>query len=311
MTFKKTLIMAFAAVLTIFVVSCSDTTTGPADDTRTPGAPDSAVATSKSENSILVKWTASSDAADTAFVGYIVKITGDDQTTSTDTTTSVFIEVSGLTMGTVYTFEISSLFTNGNTSAAEVVSWSPAIRFETINGGQTIKLYETDSKNGSGVDLYDEATMQPKNLTIGYGNDWTLGLDTRENMVYFGSPTLIDYNWPTGVVPGYTEICTNKWFQTDVESLDDCFDSYALNIPSNDFEEFAVDLNALLNSVDKNIVFIIRTKEDGKDDFHYAKVLLKKQNNSWLTGSGDNEHVEIEASYQVKANVPYAKKPLK
>lgn len=308
MIFSKKLTMVFAALLSIFIVSCSDTTTGPEDDNRTPGAPSGAMATSKSDTQILVKWTASSDAADSAFVGYIIKITGDDNTVSTDTVTSTFVDVGGLTMGTIYTFEISSLFANGNRSATTVVSWSPAARFEKVNNA-TIKLYETTSSNGSGIDLYDQSTKMPKNLTIANGNHWTLGLDTRDNMVVLASPTMIDYNWPNGVVPGYTEICSTKWFQTDVESLDDCFDSYALNIPANEFETYDIDLNVLLPDVNKNIVFIIRTREEGSQDFHYAKVLLKKQGNSWLTGSGSDEYIEIEASYQVKANVPYAKKP--
>ncbi len=298
------------ALLTIIIASCSDdTVTGPGEDTRTPGKPDSAMATTTNDSTIRLKWKPSIDENDSAFVGYIVKMTGDDGTIAIDTVPSNFnpLQVTSLEAGVIYTFEISSLFTNGKSSAPTTISWSPAYRFTmTADGQSTIKLYETASDLGSGIDAYDSELQAPRTLTVANGEYWTLGLDTRNGSVIIASPTKISYNFPG--TPGYTEISQDYW---DTPSLNDIYDSQALNYDPDKFSEYAVPLDQL-NNLSNNLVLIIRTQEPGESDFHYAKVLIKKNpNGGWLFGNAPNRYLEVEISYQTKANVPYAKIGLK
>jgi hypothetical protein len=65
--------------------------------------------------------------------------------------------------------------------------------------------------------------------------------------------------------------------------------------------------------INNNLIIILRTKEDGENDWHYAKVSIKKNTNTggWLFGTAPNRYVEVEISYQTKAEVPYAKRPVK
>lgn len=306
MNFKKILSLLFVSLLTFAVISCSDDPVGPADDNRTPAPPANAKAQSANETSIKVMWDKSTDEADSAFAGYILKITGDDNTTSIDTIPATFnpVQVNQLSQGVIYTVEIRALFKNGNRSTATTVLWSPAFRFTKNVNDEIIKLYESSSQLGSGLDVYDATEKKPKTLKVASGEYWTIGLDTRNNQVIVASPTLIDYNYPT--TPGYTEI-SQTYF--DATSLDDIYDSEALNVGS--FSPYSVPLHAITNDITKNIVLIVRTKESGSNDFNYAKILIKKQaGNTWLAGTSPNRYVEVEVSYQQKANVPYAKKPL-
>jgi len=304
MNFKKTLSLLFVSLLTFAVISCTDDPVGPADDNRTPAPPANAKAFSANESSIKVMWDKSTDEADSAFAGYILRISGDDNTVSIDTIPATLnpVQVNRLTQGVIYTVEIRALFINGNRSTATTVRWSPAFRFtRNVNDG-VIKMYEYASQLGSGLDVYDAAEKKPKTLKVGSGEFWTIGLDTRNNQVIVASPTLISYNFPT--TPGYTEISSNYF---DAESLDDIYDSEALNV--GNFATYAVPLHSLTGDINKNIVLIIRTKESGSNDFNYAKVLIKKQTgNTWLAGTSPDRYIEVEVSYQEKANVPYAKR---
>lgn len=304
MNFKKTLSLLFVSLLTFAVISCTDDPIGPADDNRTPEPPTNAKALSANETSIKVMWDKSTDEADSAFAGYILRITGDDNTVSIDTIPATFnpVQVNQLSQGVIYTVEIRALFKNGNRSTASTVLWSPAYRFTKNVNDEVIKLYEYASQLGSGLDVYDATDKKPKTLKVASGEFWSIGLDTRNNQVIVASPTLISYNFPT--TPGYTEISSNYF---DAASLDDVYDSEALNV--GNFSPYAVPLHELTGDIDKNIVLIIRTKESGSNDFNYAKVLIKKQaGNTWLAGTSPNRYIEVEVSYQEKANVPYAKR---
>ena len=309
MKFTKTLPMFLIALIAILIASCSDSTTGPQEDTRTPGKPDSAEATTTNDSTIRVRWKASIDENDSAFAGYIVKMTDENGTVTTDTVPKNYnpLQITGLDAGVIYTFEISALFKNGKSSAATVVSWSPAYRFTTsADGLSTIKLYETASSLGSGVDAYDPETKGPKTLTVANGEFWTLGLDTRNNKIIIASPSEISYNYPG--TPGYTEISKEFW---DSPSLDIIYDSKALNYDEEKFIPRQITLNDSTVDVKSNLVLIIRTKESGENDWHYAKVMIKKDiNGEWLQGNAPNRYVEVEISYQTKANVPYAKRHL-
>jgi hypothetical protein len=310
MNFRKTLPMFLLALFAIIIASCSDDTTGPEEDNRTPGKPDSAMATTKNDSTILLKWKASIDEGDAAFAGYIVKMTGDDNTTALDTIPANYnpLQVTSLKNGVIYTFEVSALFNNGNVSASTHISWSPAFRFtKSADGVSSIKLYETRSDLGSGIDAYDEEAKGPKTLTVANGENWTLGLDTRNDKVIIASPSEIDYNF--NGTPGYTEISEDIF--VDI-SLNDTYDSQALNYDEEKLKTRKITLSDFTSSIQNGIIFILRTKEAGENDFHYAKILVKRNpNGGWLFGEEPNRYVEMEISYQKKANVPYAKYPIR
>jgi hypothetical protein len=303
MKFKETLSLILLVIVSIAMVACSDIISDP-DDNRIPDPAESAKATTTNDSTIRVKWTPSPSETDTAFVGYVIKTTGDDGSMNIDTIAANLnpLQISGLTQGTIYTFEIKTLFDNGNLSSGTSVKWSPAFRFTSNNNDAPIRLYETASLLGSGLDVYDQTTKKPKTYKLASGEFWSLGLDTRAGKVIIASPTKIDYSFPTP--PGYTEI-SDDFF--DAASLDDVYDSEALN--SVTFAEYSIPLTTL--TIEKNLVLIIRTKEVGSTKFNYAKVLIKKPAGaSWLQGSGSDRYLEVIVSYQEKAEVPYAKKPI-
>jgi len=122
-----------------------------------------------------------------------------------------------------------------------------------------------------------------------------LGLYTRDNKLIIASPTLLKQYYQS--LPDNlraTEIAAEVY--TNVNSLNDVFDSEALNAKT--FAEREIDLTQYSG----NIVLVVRTADN-----HYAKVLVKYVNGSFLQGSEPNRYVECEVSYQKAAGVPYAR----
>jgi hypothetical protein len=81
------------------------------------------------------------------------------------------------------------------------------------------------------------------------------------------------------------------------------FDSQALD--AKNFAERSIDLTQLASST----VLVVRYKYPGENEYHYAKILIKYVNGSFLQGTSPNRYVEFEISYQKVAGVPYAKIP--
>lgn len=276
--------------------ACEDTTTTPDDNTPTkPAAPTKLMATSKNATSVILKWTASTSESDTKFAGYLLKVTGGNtmapisiakgQTTYT---------VAGLEEGIEYTFSLQAKFTNDELSDPATIKWSPASRFELNENDADIRIYETASSFGSGLQFYGPNKL-PKTLKVPEGANWTIGLSTKSGIL-LGSPKELDYNY--GSTPtAATEIAD---VITGINSLDEIFDSQALSAKT--FASKVIDLT----KYNGNIAFVLRYKQVGKTDWNYAKVFVKYVGGSFLQGSSPNRYINVIISHQAKTGVPYA-----
>lgn len=302
--FKKFLFSYFSIIFSVVVFSaCEETTT----TTETPlvSGPDSMKATSINETTVRLRWILSSDESKTYFKDYILYITPgafQPKVLSKGTNT---IDVTGLTDGTIYTFELKARNTDDKESTTSAtIKWSPAFRFTTNINDEPIRIYETASLLGSGLQLYEPTSGKPKTLKVASGEFWNLGLYTKNDEVSIYSANYIYnnnlYNFPTS--PSYITEISGVIFLTN--TLDNVFDSQAL-----DAKNF--NTNFPINLTDPDLkngaVFIVRTKVAGQTDWNYAKVLVKPGISGLLQGTADNRYVELVISYQKKAGVPYAK----
>ena len=268
-----------------------------------PLAPAALRATSKDAKTVLLRWDASPSENDAKFNGYILHITGTGvgpiapKNISKDTVQPY--EVFGLDEGTVYNFELVAVSTTTAESEASKVSWSPASRFTEINANP-IKVYVKASSFGSGLDLYDATAVGPRVLTIISSDEWNLGLRDDGNSLNFGSATILTYNYSG--TPIKTEVSSDNWI--NATGLDACFDSDALNIDETKFKEQVFDLNSL--STTDGVVFVVRYKDGTNTNYNYAKVWVKKPAGGFLQGSGNDQYIEVQISYQMTPGVPYA-----
>jgi hypothetical protein len=274
-----------------------------------PSAPTELMATSIDSTTIHIKWTASANEMDSNWVGYHLHITNQTgevvdtmDITTEDHTSGEPYPVTGLTAGEIYTMELYAENSDGRSSQAASIMWSPAIRFtQTADGSSEIRIYERATVNfGSGLDLYyydqDEILGDEKGArsrTVAQRADWNLALDT-ENGIVIGSGSQLYAN------AGYDEPVETTLITTPVqaESLNEVFDSEGLD--SKNFEETTYDLN----NDQASQVFYVKV-ENGADEY-YAKLLLKYENGTWLQGTAPDRYISAEISFQEKSGVPYA-----
>lgn len=279
-----------------------------------PEPPTNLMATSKDATSIILDWdkAPADEAGWSVFKDYVLYAEdsqGNDLTPMIVLPMNKPYTVTGLTEGEVYTFMLYSRYTNDNESEdyAEV-KWSPATRFTETANEVEIKVYESASDFGSGLDLYNPVDEGPLTLTVGAGMDWNLGLDTRNDGLVFGSASEIDYNY-TGT-PQSAEISTTFFFAA---SLDEVFEKTSLLEGDYDgtYGELAIDLEGLPGDDGSgNVVFIVRVWDGNAAVYNYAKVMLKRVGGEFLQGDSPNRYIEMVVSYQKVEDVPYAKFPL-
>ena len=271
-----------------------------------PEPPANAAAASRDEQSVILSWDpAPADAENwSAFQDYVVYITpdagGDMDPVITEETSMV---VDGLQDGEIYSFEIKARYTSSEESInGAIIEWSPAGRYEFTGNGVTIKLYESNSSLGSGLDLFYPDDNAPAIWPVDDGDLWNLGIYTRnQGELQFGSAGLISYNFIG--TPNSAEISTTYW---DADDIDNTLETQALD--TYDYDEILIDLlDAGLQQSSK--VFYVRVTEPGESDYNYAKVLVKYQNGSFLQGTSPNRYIECVVSYQSAPGVPYAKTP--
>lgn len=281
-------------VFALFLASCSDNTTNPVDSK--PAAVKGLMATSLDNTTIRLLWTEPTD----TYTGFTLDITPGAIAQKTFAKGVTTTDVSGLIEGTVYTFKLKAV--NGTASSDSVtILWSPATRFTKNINDDFIKVYETASTFGSGLQFYNVAGNAPKVLKISNGADWNFGLYSKSaGTTFVGSPSKLTYSY-TGGTPKLTEISTD-YFETN--DLNTVFDSQALNADPSKFSEMSIDLETL--GATTGVVLICRTKDNGTD-WNYAKVFIKKTGGTFLQGTADNRYIEVQVSYQKVVNVPYAK----
>jgi len=307
MTLNKmiSLLIALTMSAMIFTACTEDDPVDPIDK-YTPKAPSNLKATSLDAESVLLRWDHSSDVAEAEFAGYKLDISpGTFATMNIAKNQPLPYKVEGLQEGTVYEFTLVAYSTEGEQSTSIKVSWAPASRFTQTVNNEAIRVYETASDFGSGLDLFFEGgggnPDGPRTLTIASSADWDLGLRTVGTDVIFGSATKLGYTY--GNNPQVAQVADKYWVAS---TLNDVFDSEALDQGAT-FQELAINLVDL--DVNNNAVFVVRKYEPGQTRYNYAKVLLKRVGNSFLQGSSPNRYIELEISYQSTPDVPYAKVP--
>jgi len=143
-------------LLLVIAIQGCETTTGPSQ-VFVPQPPTALYATSIDSATIALKWDHSPDYTAAEFAGYRVRMYNPNGVTMLDTLLPVSltqVQVTGLQEGTIYTCEVAGE-TADTIGPAKQIQWSPASRFVELTTGNPIRMYESASVFGSGVDLYN------------------------------------------------------------------------------------------------------------------------------------------------------------
>lgn len=281
--------------------SCEDTTSTETVVVEKLAAPTNLMATSNDSTSVIIKWTASADESNANFKGYEIMADGVEKSTSTTGIKNPFT-ITGLSAGE-HTFTVRALSadtTKKGHSVIATIKWAPAWRFTTNINNVPIRVSETASTLGSGLNIFDTDGSAPKQLKVASIDQWTLGLETKtEGKINFG---------PAASLTEYASHMTGKTMKNVqisapivAASLNDVFDSQALSTKT--FSPALVDLNSI--NAATSVVFVI--KETIGSNVRYAKVLVKKATAGFLQGTSPERYLEMEVSYQNQLDLPYAK----
>ncbi len=303
MRFKSMLLLS-SFLLAILIFTACDNTTDTTEPNPTVAGPDSLKATSLNETTVRLRWKLSPDESKTYFKDYVLYISPGAFAPRVISKGTNTIDISGLSDGTIYTFELRARNTDDKESVGSAkIQWSPAFRFSKNINDEPIRVYETASQFGSGLQLYDPTSGKPRTLKVASGEFWNLGVYTKGESSLYSANYISDnnlYNFPTQ--PSYTTEISEDIFLTN--TLDNVFDSQALNA-RNFSKNYYIDLAD--PDYKNGVVIIVRTKAPGATDWNYAKVLIKPGTSGLLQGTPDNRYIECEISYQKKTGVPYAK----
>jgi hypothetical protein len=290
-------VLAVAALL--LAVGCEESTS---PEEPPPAPPSNLQALSVDDSTVRLKWSPSPSESNSRFGGYELRVYNDAdgsfvrkerlQRSPTD--------IPELRSGTVYRFELYATWADttrdtARSLTAAVVRWSPATRYTTFADGSPIRLYETDSRFPSGLDL-EGPDGRPRALTVRDGNEWDLCLDTRGGSYDIGSPRLSTYNItnPRRTLIDTLRLKDPKYLAVD--SLNQVFETEAFGATT------LAEALANFNNQRRGFLIILRTQ-----DGNWAKVFVKADaQGNILRGSAPDRYVELEISYQKTPNVPYA-----
>lgn len=284
MKYLKSNLLALLLISALIFASCEDSNDPVVPDVKDVNPPTNLMANAKDDSTIVIKFTPSISRDSSNFKDYVLYISPGTDKKVIDKSSNM-ITITGLNSGTIYTFEVAARNTKEKESAKASVSWATATRFNNI------RLYETDSDFGSGLELFNSETQKPANYKIADSDKWDLALDTRNDSYDFGSPFLTSYDIPS---PRRTLVYIPNDSWTGVNSLDDVFDTEVLNPNEEQLINFT--------TVTKGFVIAVKT-----EDNHFAKVFVKAVDGKILQGTANNRYIEVDISYQKTANIPYAK----
>ena len=300
--FNLKTMLVLLSTMALMLVACEEDLVDPVVEKPEPVT--NVQATSGSSTEIIIRWVASTSEADASFKDYEVVITPGAIAPIYVAKGINTITIPNLVEGEIYTITIKATCTcdNAEPSDGASVTWSPASRFTEAGTGSDIKLYEYTSSFGSGMEFYfvDEDFPEDSGPMIRKTTDgelWDIGLNTKDKFV-ISSPKLFDWvSLPPVEDRKHVEISSDVIV---AESLNDVFDSQALNLAYSSFDEREIDLS-LYN---KSIVLICRVMQPGEMEFNYAKVFVEYKNGSFLQ---DQSYVQCKISYQKTAGVKYAR----
>jgi len=289
--------MGFAAV------GCNENPldTPPADGA--PKAPTSLQAVSTSETSVGLKWVPATDTGTVTFrVSWVSSDAADSGSVNGLSGTTSSQNVTGLVAGKTYTFKVVAVRGTLVSSAASV-TWAGAKQFVTA----TFKMYAKQSQFGSGLVL-DPGLGGPLNVSVANPPN----PNSVQLAIYTKSETADSFS--VGPAYAFVEYRNANAFDQNTyisdssylaQSLSTWYGTSALDtkIASNGNVR-AFDFPASQNG-GLGQGFYVRTGTLG--NYHYARVLIKNVGSKLLQGTGKDRFVEVEISYQLTANTPYAK----
>jgi hypothetical protein len=278
------------------------------DNLSPPQPPTDLTATPSSATSVILKWTASSDANVTAYrVRWTGNVSGKTDSMDVNTTSAT---ITNLTAGQTYAFTVSSL-RGARTSAGVPIQSAPSSRYTTDQKtGTQLRMYEIASANGAGLTI-DPSLGGPKNISV-------ISAATASNvqLAIFATPGGSTFSiGPAFAFDEYKNGGLNN-FYSDITVSRTTFVAPSLDTwysnSSIENELFRADSGntvayTLSNSVSgsNGQGFFVRTGTTGA--YHYARVFVKNVGGQLLQGTAGNRFVELEISYQKTANIPYAK----
>lgn len=162
--FQCVLFLALS-VSSLALVACGDDgASTPADASLgLPGAPTSVTAEAKISQGAIVTWAAPSDPGTTAISQYVVTATPGGATTTVDATRTM-ARVTGLTVGTDYTFTVHAVNAGGNGPASDpsgavtIVEGPAAPAVSACGGTGKITIKSAPSAGATSYNLYVDTT---------------------------------------------------------------------------------------------------------------------------------------------------------
>lgn len=291
---KLTLGSLLALAVGMGVVGCNE---NPTDSTVTVNPPSNAMAVSLSTTSVGLKWNKSTTSAAT----YKISWQGLTTTTVAGSMTSndSMATVTGLTAGQAYTFSIKAI-SGTDSSAATSVTWAPASVYTT-----SVKLYEKSSSAPSGL-IIDPAKGGPDAISVASGTfaNVQFAVNFTADSFYVGPAYSFtefahknDFDRTVYVSSNsYVVSSLDTWYSNT--SIDQLIDNTTGNVSA-----FGYKIN---NGFSQSQGFFIKlTGVDGQP--RYARVLLKNQGNRLDASDANGRYVQVEVSYQLTPNLPYAK----
>jgi len=280
--------LAIAALGGLFFASC----TNPSSPGTTVGAPSNVEALSKNANTISVEWTRGVN--DTSSDTIIVSSNGGVNTVATASNTTK-ADLTGLTVGTVYTITIGS--TGGR---------SPSINWMTAERTSGLRLYQFSSGLQSGLQLNGiggKATVVSA-ATANIGTmDFYLEDVQHDNTITTSSGLSLEGAQFLNV-PGVS--WRNSYFQDDQLYVQGGLDNA---YSATDFSAFLNNPSAGHNAYDipdipENDRILTVSTQDG--NVARIDIIPDPTTGKLYSGSGTNKYITVNVSYQPVAGKPYA-----
>jgi hypothetical protein len=277
----------------VFFSACDDTTIDPA--VFVPSAPTGLQACSVNDSTVRITFTASASESNSAFKDYLLVISNGSYSQSITLPKGfTYFDISPLQSGKAFTFKVSAR-TADTISSSISIDWAAATRYVGI------RAYDRKSVLGSGIDL-----LNGTNQTIASADLWDLCFDSSDST--FGAPSASAFADASGKIGGKTAKRTfifaqdaNTPYTIAADSLNAVYETKALNDTTSMRKKRVEGLLDVKTS--KSYVFYVIT-----GDNRFAKILVKAKNGAVIQNDANGSFVEIDASVQKTALIPYAMK---
>ncbi len=280
----------------LFVSSCDDTTTTPT--AFVPAAPSNLTALSVNDSTIRIMFTPSASESSTDFTGYSITATSGSSTKTFTvakaggTGTSIWVDVHPLESGKTWALALKAT-SKDSASSSITTSWATATRYTGL------KAYERSSSLGSGINLVN-GTQQ----TVAAGGSWDLCFDS-DNGAYGapGASAYVSGGQIGGSTPRKTYIFASDvdhFYAVTADSLNAVYEAKAINDTTSG-RKLKIEGTVDVTTGTKSFALFVLTQDN-----NFAKILIKANGGKLIQSDANGKYVEIDASVQRTALVPYA-----